>query len=169
MSCGSSLIPASSLKSGPSAAETGLERRVMPHPDQVIRRIVLPSGRMVDVVYFEGAALSEAPPAGPTATSSATAAQITDGLHVCPACTGPSVFPLAWQEAGPEHWEMSLRCPNCEWHGNGVFEQELVERLEEELDTGTEALVRDLKRLTHANMQEELELFVAALRADRIL
>jgi hypothetical protein len=141
----------------------------MPHPDHVIRRVVLPSGRMVDVVYFEGATLSAAPPAGPTPTSSATAAQISDGLHVCPGCAGPSVFPLEWQEAGPGHWEMRLRCPNCEWHGSGVFEQELVERLEEELDAGTEALVRDLKRLTHANMEQELDRFVAALDADRIL
>jgi hypothetical protein len=142
---------------------------MMPHPEHVTRRVVLPSGRMVDVVYFEGATLSEAPPAGPTATSSATPAQISDGLHVCPGCASPSVFPLAWQEAGREHWEMTLRCPNCEWHGNGVFEQELVERLEEELDAGTEALVRDLKRLTHANMEQELDRFAAALGGDRIL
>jgi hypothetical protein len=141
----------------------------MPHPDHVIRRVVLPSGRTVDVVYFEGATLSEAPPAGPAVASSATPAQISDGLHVCPGCASPSVFPLEWQEAGPMHWEMTLRCPNCEWRGNGVFEQELVERLEEELDGGTEALVRDLERLTHANMEEELQRFRVALGDDLIL
>lgn len=141
----------------------------MPHPEHVTRRVVLPSGRTVDVVYFEGATLSEAPPAGPAVASSATPAQISDGLHVCPGCTGPGVFPLDWQEAGPQHWEMTLRCPNCEWHGSGVFEQELVERLEEELDAGTEAMVRDLKRLTHANMEDELERFRTALDDDLIL
>ena len=34
-----------------------------------------------------------------------------------------------------------LRCPNCEWTGIGVFEQDIVERFDEELDRGTEALV----------------------------
>ena len=63
----------------------------------------------------------------------------------------------------------SLRCPNCEWSGTGVFEQAIVERFDEELDRGTEALVRDLKRMMHANMEDEIERFVAALDADHIV
>ena len=51
----------------------------------------------------------------------------------------------------------------------GIFEQELVERFDEELDRGTEALVRDLKRLAHANMEDEIERFTAALEAGHIL
>ena len=138
-------------------------------PEHLIRRVVLPSGRTVDVVYFEGATLSEATPPGPAVRSSATPHQVSEGLHACPRCAGQSVYPLDWQEAGADHWEMTLHCPNCEWQATGVFEQELVERLEEELDAGTEALVRDLKRLTHANMEEELDRFVAALAVDHIL
>jgi hypothetical protein len=37
------------------------------------------------------------------------------------------------------------------------------------LDRGTEALVRDLKRMMHANMEDEIERFVTALDADHIL
>ena len=44
----------------------------------------------------------------------------------------------------------------------GVYEQDDVERFDEELDRGTEALVRDLKRLMRANMEDEIERFVAA-------
>ena len=47
--------------------------------------------------------------------------------------------------------------------------QAVVERFDEELDRGTEALVRDLKRLMHANMEEEIDRFVSALRDDQIL
>ena len=62
-----------------------------------------------------------------------------------------------------------LRCPNCEWTGTGVFEQDTVERFDEELDRGTEALVRDLKRMMQANMEDEIERFVHALQADHIV
>ena len=44
----------------------------------------------------------------------------------------------------------------------GVFDQDIVERFDEELDRGTEP-GRDLKRLMHANMEEEIERFIAAL------
>jgi hypothetical protein len=127
-----------------------------------VRRVVLPSGKMIEVVYFDDVA--EMP-----VHSSATEDQASSGLHVCPRCSSETVFPLEWQEAGSEHWEMTLRCPNCEWIGGGIFEQELVERLEELLDHGTEALIRDLKRLTQANMEEEIERFSSALVAGHIL
>jgi hypothetical protein len=127
-----------------------------------VRRVVLPSGKTIEVVYFED--LPEIP-----VESSATEGQSTAGLHVCPRCDSKTVFPVEWQEAGVEHWEMTLRCPNCEWIGGGIFEQELVERLEDLLDLGTEALVRDLKCLTQANMEEEIDRFSTALYAGHIL
>jgi len=50
-----------------------------------------------------------------------------------------------------------------------VFEQDIVERFDEELDRGTEALVRDLKNLMHANMEDEIDRFVSALEAGHIV
>ena len=64
---------------------------------------------------------------------------------------------------------MTLRCPNCEWVGTGVFEQEVVEAFDEELDRGTETLVGDLKALIRANMEEQVERFAEALENDLIL
>jgi hypothetical protein len=61
-----------------------------------------------------------------------------------------------------------LRCPECEARREGVFEQSIVERLDDELDHGAGALLSDLKRLTHANMTDEVEFFVRALHADLI-
>ena len=62
-------------------------------------------------------------------------------------------------------WEVTLRCPNCEWLHTGVFDQDTVERFDEELDRGTDNLVDDLKRLIRANMEEEIERFAQALGA----
>jgi nucleotide-binding universal stress UspA family protein len=51
----------------------------------------------------------------------------------------------------------------------GVFDQAAVERLDDELDRAAEALLSDLQRVTHANMAEEIDLFVRALDADLII
>ncbi len=125
-----------------------------------VRRVVLPSGKTIEVVYFEDLSVP----------AQAIGAQAVPAeLHVCPACASELVHPVEWEEAGPEHWEVELRCPNCEWHGTGVHPQEAVERFDEVLDLGTEAVVRDLKRLMHANMEGEIERFVAALADDLIV
>ena len=66
-------------------------------------------------------------------------------------------------------WEVTLRCPNCEWLHTDVFDQDTVERFDEELDRGTDNLVDDLKRLVWANMEEEIERFSKALVENHIL
>ena len=89
-------------------------------------------------------------------------------LHVCFHCSGELVYPLDWAEEGARHWRVVLRCPECEARREGVFEQTVVERLDDELDRGSSALLSDLRRMTHANMSEEIEFFVRALDADLI-
>jgi hypothetical protein len=130
-----------------------------------VRRVVLPSGKTIEVVYFDD------PPAAAAEASRtaqpATAARVE--LHLCKSCGSALVYPVDWDEAGREHWEVSLRCPDCEWTDRGVFSQDDVERFDEELDRGTEALVEDLRRLMHANMEDEIERFVTALAADHII
>ena len=124
------------------------------HPD--LRRVVLPSGKTVEVRLFEQA------PARP-ASASAT------GLHVCPTCASPLVHPIDWSEHGPEHWEVTLRCPECYGCTTDVHHESLVEALDVELDEGTEALLADLRQLIAANFEDEIARFVAALRADLVL
>ena len=127
-----------------------------------VRRVVLPSGKTIEVVYFDEI------PAFPAVGDSGYTESGED-LHLCGSCGSDLVYPVEWDEAGATHWEVTLRCPNCEWAGTGVFEQTIVERFDEVLDRGTEALVRDLKRMMHANMEDEIERFVTALDADHIL
>jgi len=125
-----------------------------------IRRVVLPSGKTIEVVYFEDL---EVP--APALTEPPEPAD----LHVCVSCASDLVYPVEWEEAGPEHWEIALRCPNCEWHGTGVYPQPAVDRLDEQLDRATEVVFRDLTRLVHANMEDEIERFATALGADLIV
>jgi hypothetical protein len=129
------------------------------HNGQYVRRVVLPSGRAIEVVYYESTA-SAAPLPAP---------HPLDDLHVCPACERELVYPVEWEESSPTHWEVLLRCPNCEWSEVGTFDQPTVDRFDEQLDLGTEALIRDLKRLTRANMEEEIDRFSSALSTDLIL
>jgi hypothetical protein len=127
------------------------------HNSQYVRRVVLPSGRSIEVVYFESAPL-------PRIT-----VEPVEDLHVCPDCDRALVYPVEWEEVSPTHWEVLLRCPNCEWGELGVYDQTTVDRFDEELDLGTEALLRDLQRLTKANMEEEADRFASALNADLLL
>ena len=127
---------------------------------QYVRRVTLPSGRQIEVVYFEPTEVQNA---------AASAMPVIDDLHVCPECDRDLVYPVEWQEASATHWEVLLRCPNCEWSELGVYDQATVDRFDETLDNGTELLVRDLRRLVQANMEEEAERFAAALDADAIL
>ena len=137
-----------------------------PQPDNrhYVRRVVLPSGKTIEVVYFEDQVLETA-----IGEPSADAVSDVTELHVCGSCESDLVYPTEWDEAGSTHWEVSLRCPNCEWFETGVFEEEAIQRFDDTLDRGTEALVRDLKRLMHANMEEEIDRFVEALDHDLIL
>jgi hypothetical protein len=91
-----------------------------------------------------------------------------DELHICFNCAGELVYPLDWCEEGVRHWRIVLRCPDCESRREGVFEQSAVELLDDELDRAAGALLGDLRRMTHANMSEEVEFFVRALDADLI-
>lgn len=111
-------------------------------------------------------------PADPRSVAGPTTARPASpevGLHVCPECASTLVAPVAWEQAGRSQWAVTLQCPNCEWWDADVFDEETVERFDEELDRGTEALVRDLLRLVRANMEDDVERFVTALRADAIL
>ncbi len=124
-----------------------------PQPDhqQYVRKVTLPSGKTIEVISFE-----DPPTSRPD-------------LHICPECSSELVFPVDWKEAGRSSWEVSLRCPNCEWTQTGVFDEELIQRFDEALDHGTEELVSDLRELTRANMEDDVERFVAAICADFVL
>ncbi len=118
-----------------------------------LKRIVLPSGKTIEVVLF----------------GAAPAVDADRDLHVCRSCPSELVYPVIWEEAGASAWRVTLRCPDCDQVREGVFPQEAVDAFDEQLDAGTDALATDLRRLTRANMAQELQRFAAALDADAIL
>jgi hypothetical protein len=118
-----------------------------------VHRIVLPSGRKIEVVRFHESGPD--PGARP--------------LHICGHCSAPLVQPLSWSETDDEQWELVLVCPNCEWTTSGVYSQTEVEELEDHLEEGLSEMLADLQRLAQANMSDEIDRFVAALEADVVL
>lgn len=99
----------------------------------------------------------------------ATVQRTKADLHICPCCDSDLVYPVDWAPIDGRRWDVELRCPDCEWRGSGTFGQAVVDRFDEVLDAGTSRLLDDLKLLTQANMNEQIELFVAALSAGNIL
>ena len=117
-----------------------------------IRRIVLPSGRTIEVISFgerEDLATRE--------------------LHVCPDCGSNLVQPVSWNEADDGCWELTLEFPNCDRVETGTFSRLQVEMLEDQLDNGLSDMIADLQRLTQANMAAAVNRFAAALEADLVL
>jgi hypothetical protein len=127
-----------------------------------VKRVTLPSGKSIEVLYFSDL---------PSATAPAAAAEPTghQPLHICGECASTLVYPTDWQEAGPDHWEVDLRCPNCEWRGGGVFHQDVVESFDDELDRGIDVLLTDYRALVSSNMEDEIDRFAKALDAGAIL
>jgi hypothetical protein len=116
------------------------------------RRIRLPSGRSIEVLRFDD-----------------TGASSGVGLHVCPSCGSELVQPIEWAQVSDEQVELTLHCPNCNWTCHGFYCQAQVAQLEDLLDEGVSAILLDLRRLTTANMADEIDRFAAALAHDLIL
>ena len=128
------------------------------------KRVTLPSGKTIEVVYFADEGFLPEPE-----TAVLFAPQPHQDLHMCGECDSELVYPVQWDEAGPENWSVLLHCPNCDVFREGVFTQDNVELFDEELDRGADALARDYKRLMRANMADEIDRFVGALNAGAIL
>src|SRR3954471_11496768 len=129
-----------------------------------VKRIVLPSGKTIEVVSFEDVTEQLAAIEPSAQTSPAPA----DGLHVCTECDSRLVYSTDRAEEGAGKWVVGPHCPNCDGTGGGTFEQDLLDEFDEELDRGMEELAADLGRLARANMADDVDRFVEALRADAI-
>jgi hypothetical protein len=66
-------------------------------------------------------------------------------------------------------WELSLRCPDCEWRARDVYDQPEVERYDDVLNDATDRLIEELDRVTRENMTEAVDRFRLALENDGIM
>jgi hypothetical protein len=117
------------------------------------KRIVLPSGRSIEIVRIgEGRAGGATP----------------RPLHVCPYCASELVHPSSWEPVR-EGWLLELLCPNCWWSDSVLAGEQQVQALEERLERALEGMIAELRRLVQANMLAEIRRFAAALHHDAIL
>ncbi len=121
------------------------------HQHHTIRRIVLPSGRSIEVIRFNEAETT------------------VRELHICLNCGSDLVQPMSWCESADSRWQLTLECPNCGWSESGTYDRSQVERLEDRLDEGLADMIADLQRLTQANMACDVDRFISALDCDLIL
>ena len=125
-----------------------------------VKRVTLPSGKTIDVVYFESARIeAEQRAAGAPGAGPPHLRRLRLGARLPHRVGRGRRRELARIAALPE-----LRVERT-----GVFSQDRVDDFDEVLDEGTEQLVSDLKQLMHANMSEEIDRFVTALDAEAIL
>jgi hypothetical protein len=128
-------------------------------PEFRIKKITLPSGKVVEIVYLQ--------PAGAHAPERAVQPGLRR-IELCPSCGNERVQPVDWREVDEAHWELQVRCPDCRWNATAVFEQGEVERYDDVLAADTDRLIAELDRVTRENMEEHLERFRLALEHDAI-
>jgi len=75
---------------------------------------------------------------------------------------------VSWEERSGDSWRIERRCPNCEWTHVGEFTQDEVELFDDVLNEGTEDLLVSLRNFARANMEEDIERLIEAIRHDRI-
>ncbi len=129
-----------------------------------VKRIQLPSGKVVDLVYLQAGWEQRAA----SGQADASARIRVRRIELCPQCGSDRVHPLDWREVENLRWELDVRCPDCRWTGGDVNEQPEVERYDDVLLAGAGDLTEELDRITRVNMAEHLERFRAALDADAI-
>ena len=138
------------------------------------KKIALPGGKVIEIVYFSDPAgdeipmeeMAEAHGADPLALVEAD--EFGTELHLCPRCEGDLVYPVSWEERSGDSWRIERRCPNCEWTHVAEFTQDEVEQFDDVLNEGTEDLLVSLRNFARANMEEDIERLIEAIRHDRI-
>jgi hypothetical protein len=98
-----------------------------------------------------------------------TTREHTIELYECLNCSSELVQPVEWEPAGPTSWSVLLRCPNCEVHRLGVFEQVELDAFEAGLDHAETLLREAYERVVRENMAVEADRFAHALAVGAIL
>ncbi len=141
------------------------------------KKIALPGGKVIEIVYFSEPTDDAAEPLGGTVDVRDDEAELDDvfatgdggiELHVCPSCDSDLVYPVSWEERAGDAWRIERRCPNCEWRHTGEFSQDDVELFDDALNDGTEDLLVSLRNFARANMEADVERLIDAIRWDRI-
>lgn len=83
-------------------------------------------------------------------------------IHACPCCRLPRLHMLDAQ-AMADHWQMTVRCPDCEWVYTGAFDAHQVSALADAEDRASRMILTDAKLMQQARHDEAAEQFGRAL------
>lgn len=151
------------------ARSTSTMRNSNDTKSEAVKQVTLPSGRTIEIVYLDEA-LAPVPDKGaPDAPASTRHAEAAVDLTICGACDCRFVQPADWEEAGPRHWRLELRCPNCESRGTVVVEDEVVDHYDLVLERGSAELARSLHVAVEESIEDEVARLRDALERDLIL
>ena len=140
------------------------------------KKISLPGGRVIEIVFFTEPGEADAAEAVQHALESAEDPSPAEEppppppapLHVCPSCASDLVYPVEWEESSGTTWTVERRCPNCEWRHVGDFGDAELGRFDDLLNEGTETLLVALRDTTRANMEAAVERMIDAIKLDLI-
>ena len=129
------------------------------------KRVTLPSGKTIEVVYFADEGFLPEPDAPGHHAGRGSSRTCTCASSATPSSSTPSSGRRPARRTGA--CCSTARTATCSARASS--RQENVELFDEELDRGADALARDYKRLMRANMADEIDRFVGALDAGAIL
>jgi hypothetical protein len=132
-----------------------------------IKRIVLPSGKTVEIVYYQASGAD--PVISGVHEIEPTAELQGRQIELCIECGGDRVHPTDWNEVEELRWQLALRCPDCEWRTVETYDAAEVERYDDVLNDATDRLIEELDRVTRENMTDAVDRFRSALESDGIM
>ncbi len=92
-----------------------------------------------------------------------------DGRLVsCSICGSRTVNPVDWREHDERHWWVRLRCGECAWSREAVITDAEAQQLDRDLEPGLREIAALAERLDRERMENDVDVFVAALRRDLI-
>jgi hypothetical protein len=132
-----------------------------------IKRIVLPSGKTVEIVYYQ--TTGSDPVISDVHEIEAGAELHVRQIELCTRCGGDRVHPTDWNEVEELRWQLALRCPDCEYRHVETYDAAEVERYDDVLNDATDRLIEELDRVTRENMSDAIDRFRSALENDGIM
>lgn len=88
--------------------------------------------------------------------------------HSCGRCGSGLVYAQGWRLRGSDSWEVLLRCPDCEWHGQATWTRAELDEMDREFTLGFEQIETVLAQLEAQNMTEWVDRFILAVERDLI-
>jgi RNase P subunit RPR2 len=87
------------------------------------------------------------------------------GLDTCPDCASHLVQSARREPtASPSGVRMWRYCPECGWHGDGVYERRQLLVFDRTQDDGLAVLIRAARQLERESMRDFVEVFTTALQ-----